>query len=58
MLVVVQGLIRKFKHVVDDRIDNPDKFDAEAHFQRSWTGKPFANKDWVLKHGDGLAHVK
>lgn len=56
--VKMQGLIRKFKHVVDDRIENADKYDAAKYLQKSWTGKPFANKDWVLKHGDGKAYVK
>lgn len=58
LCVMLQGLIRKFKHVVDDRIENADKYDAAKYLQKSWTGKPFANKDWVLKHGDGKAYVK
>lgn len=47
----VQGLIRRFKDVMEDRIANPDKFDPNAHFQKSWSGVPFDNKNWVEQHG-------
>lgn len=56
----VQGLIRRFKHVMEERLDNPEKFRAERdkYFQKSWSGKPFANKEWAEKHGDGKIYLK
>ena len=36
----VQGLIRYFQPVMEERILHPEKFDAAAHFQKSWTGAP------------------
>ena len=52
----VQGLIRRFQHVMEDRIANPEAFDADAHFQKSWSGQPFGNKQWVDQHGDGRVY--
>jgi NADH dehydrogenase (ubiquinone) flavoprotein 1 len=57
----VQGLIRRFKHTIDDRINaaeagNP--VDLDEYFQKSWSGSPFTNKDWVDQHGDGRAYLK
>jgi NADH dehydrogenase (ubiquinone) flavoprotein 1 len=52
----VQGLIRRFQHVMEDRITHPENYDADFHFQKAWTGKPFANKDWVDQHGDGRVY--
>eukprot|EP01041_Mallomonas_annulata_P012397 gene12397-26080_t len=52
----VQGLIKKFKHVIDARLEDPSSFDAEKHFQRSWSGKPFSNKDWAKTYGEGRVY--
>lgn len=51
----VQGLIRRFKYVIEDRLDHPEKYQLEKdkYFQKSWSGKPFNNQDWALKFGDG-----
>lgn len=51
----VQGLIRRFKHVMEERLTNPDKYlqEREKYFQRSWSGSKFANADWAKAHGDG-----
>ena len=49
----VQGLFRRFKHVVEDRIDHPERFQPEKHFQRAWSGSPFQNHGWAQTHGDG-----
>ena len=54
----VQGLIRKFKHVIEDRIENKDTWDADEYFQKSWSGSKFANKEWVNQWGDGRAYLK
>lgn len=59
----VQGLIRRFKHVIEDRIDNREAYalDSEKYFQRSWSGKPFSNEKWAQVNGDGkiyLSHRK
>jgi len=43
----VQGLIRHYQDVIEDRIDNPEAFDASKYFQKSWTGAPFKNEKWV-----------
>jgi len=52
----VQGLIRRFKHVIDDRLSNPAAFDAEKHFQKSWSGKAFSNAEWAKSNGDGRVY--
>lgn len=52
----VQGLIRRFKHVLEERLDGGEEAwakAAEKYYQRSWSGMPFANSDWTKKHGDG-----
>lgn len=54
----VQGLIRRFKHVVEDRLTNPDDYTAEKYFQKAWSGEAFANKKWVDQFGDGRAYGK
>ena len=43
----VQGLIRHFQPVMEDRIANAATFDASKFYQRSWTGAAFANGQWV-----------
>ena len=43
----VQGLIRHFGDELEDRIDNADSYDPQKYFQKSWSGAPFQNKDWV-----------
>lgn len=53
----VQGLIRRFKHKMEERILDPSSFKPEDHYQSAWTGAPFTNKEWVEKHGDGTAFV-
>ena len=35
-----QGLIRHYQHVIEDRIDNPDAFDPQEYYQKSWLGGP------------------
>lgn len=52
----VQGLIRRFQHVMEDRIENPGAYDADKYFQKSWSGQPFVNKQWVDQHGDGRVY--
>ena len=42
----VQGLIRRFQPVIEERIANPQGFDFEAHFQHAWSGE-VANADWT-----------
>ena len=48
-------MIRRFKHVVEDRLDHPEKYHAEKdkYFQKSWSGKAFTNDKWAVQHGDG-----
>lgn len=48
----VQGLIRRFKHKIEERIQNPEAYDPAKYFQQSWPGAPFENHDWVEKFGD------
>ena len=47
----VQGLIRRFKPELEKRLSDPDSFDAAAHFQYAWSGKPFENHVWAEVHG-------
>ena len=54
----VQGLIRRFKHVVEDRIANPNDYSEEKYFQKAWSGEAFANKEWVDQFGDGRVYGK
>jgi hypothetical protein len=54
----VQGLLRHFKKDIEDRIDDPDAFDHDAVFQRSWSGDPFSNQDWTDQYGAGLTVEK
>lgn len=51
----VQGLIRRFKHVMEDRLQNPDKYRSEKdkYFQKAWSGGEFKNLKWADQHGDG-----
>jgi len=50
----VQGLLRHFKKDIEDRIDDPSSFDAEAAFQHAWSGDPFDNAEWVEANGDSM----
>jgi NADH dehydrogenase (ubiquinone) flavoprotein 1 len=43
----VQGLIRHFQPVVEERIAHPEKYDPAQYYQKSWTGAPFTNQKWV-----------
>jgi NADH dehydrogenase (ubiquinone) flavoprotein 1 len=52
----VQGLIRRFKHVMEDRIKNPQNYDAEKYFQRAWSGEKFSNHEWAKAHGDSRTY--
>ena len=54
----VQGLIRRFQHVMEDRIENPQNYDKEKYFQKSWSGVPITDeaKKWVDQHGDGRTY--
>ena len=54
----VQGLIRRFNHVIEDRLSNPAKYQAEKdlYFQKAWSGSPFANKQWSDQFGDGRVY--
>lgn len=54
----VQGLVRHFKKDIEDRIDHPDTFDFDKVFQKSWSGDPFDNKEWVNQYGDGKTYAK
>lgn len=53
----VQGLIKQFKPELEQRLTDPDSFDAEAHFQKAWSGSGFENTEWVSAHGDGKSYT-
>jgi NADH dehydrogenase (ubiquinone) flavoprotein 1 len=54
----VQGWLRHYKKDIEDRIDDPSSVDAEAAFQKSWSGDPFFdNADSAKEHGDGLPYA-
>jgi len=52
----VQGLIRRFKHVIEERLEHPEAYDAQKYFQKAWSGSKFANKKWVDQFGDGRVY--
>jgi len=54
----VQGLIRRFKHVIEDRIQNSGSFDASKYYQKAWSGSAFANQQWAEANGDGRIYLK
>jgi len=54
----VQGLIKTFKHVIEDRIDHPENFHKDKYLQKAWSGDQFGNLEWVKTHGDGKAYLK
>ena len=54
----VQGLIRRFKHVLEERLEHPEKYDSAKYFQKAWSGAEFSNKKWVDQFGDGRAYFK
>lgn len=45
----VQGLIRHYRHVMEDRIDRADEYNADEYFQKSWSGLSQTEqaRDWV-----------
>lgn len=45
----VQGLIRHWQPVMEERIAHPEKHDPAKFFQKAWTGAPFTNGEWVAK---------
>lgn len=53
----VQGLIRRFKHVMEDRLLHPESYHADVatgrYYQPAWSGEKFKNHSWADQHGDG-----
>ena len=54
----VQGLIKRFKYVLEDRLTHPENYDASKYFQKSWSGDEFSNKDWSVKYGDNKSYFQ
>jgi len=52
----VQGLIRRFKHDIEKRIEEPEKYDPKLYFQGAWSGQDFDNQSWVSAHGGGKSY--
>ena len=52
----VQGLIRRFKHVLEERIEHPENWNEEKYFQKSWSGMPFKNNEWANKYGENKTY--
>lgn len=46
----VQGLIRHWSHLLEDRIENPSAYNADDYFQKCWSGDEFSNDDWVKQY--------
>jgi len=51
----VQGLIRHFQPVIEERLTNPAGYDASKYFQRAWSGAAFKNDGWVQRTEKSLA---
>jgi len=47
----VQGVIRRFRNVMEDRIDNADSYDAADYYQPPFTGDAVspAQAQWVAQ---------
>eukprot|EP00940_MAST-03C_sp_MAST-3C-sp2_P002854 g2854.t1 len=47
----VQGLIKEFQPLMEDRIENADKYNPDDWFQKSWSGDAgdHDNSEWVEK---------
>jgi NADH dehydrogenase (ubiquinone) flavoprotein 1 len=43
----VQGLIRHFMPMMEERVRNPAAYKPEDFFQKSFSGAPFQNQKWV-----------
>ena len=54
----MQGLIRHFMPLMEDRVRNFSAFKPEAHFQRSFTGGEFTNGKWVAAQEAAAAKWK
>lgn len=51
----VQGLLRRFKHVLKERVEQgPEAWEQNQmkYYQKAWSGAPFANEAWTQNHGD------
>ncbi|CAM9704162.1 unnamed protein product [Chrysoparadoxa australica] len=53
----VQGLIRRFQHVMEDRIEHPEKYKKEDFLQTAWSGEG-SNKEWSTKFGHGKVYPR
>lgn len=51
----VQGLIRHFQPVMEERLANPAGYDASKYYQRAWSGAAFKNDSWVGRTEASLA---
>lgn len=51
----VQGLIRHFQPVMEERLANPAGYDASRYYQRAWSGAAFKNDSWVNRTEASLA---
>ena len=54
-----QGLIRHFKHTIEERIEEGanGSVDLSKYYQKSWTGAPFTNQEWVAEVGKGHSYA-
>lgn len=43
----VQGLIRHWQPVMEERLLHPEAYDPAKYFQKAWSGKDFSNGAWV-----------
>ena len=55
-----QGLIRHFKHTIEERIEEGanGSVDLSKYYQKSWTGAPFTNQEWVAEVGKGHSYMR
>jgi len=52
----VQGLIKSFRHKIEERIKDPSSHDSAKYFQKSWPGAPFENQSWVDQFADSSTY--
>lgn len=56
----VQGLIKHFQPVIEERIANPGGYDPATFFQKSWSGQPLSDAQtaWVATTKKTLDTIK
>lgn len=52
----VQGLIKSYRHKIEERIKDPSSYNKADYFQKSWPGAAFENQAWVDQFADNTTY--